>query len=693
MKKKLNISWLVIGIAIFILMSFLLTNKASAVADPQLNNIALAQGQKSIVTFDDNLYLDVDFGVTQEEVVTGDGTPDFFYPTVRIKNAITGEKATIYIGDVFGSPYIRFTNMSTPTVSPGKYSICEVTVGNKDYTNEVTGALPLNFNVEFYLVNTYDVMKSFSVTGNNLVMQNGIITFNTNFDITPEKIAVAIRGDNGTNLVQYLAKVGENQYTLNTSNTSSGALPVGSYQISKVYLFYGNSLITYGGSGEDAGLVANNDFNFNVEFYITSTYDVMKSFSIEGKTIILPNETITINTDFEVVPQSISVNLKSDSGHCIAYLEKVAENQYTLDISNTSSGALSAGGYQINSVYLFYGNNRISYGTVRMTTNELAHYDTNINETFYIMDTYDVLKDLSIVGNSIVPPNGLLTLNVELEVVPRSIAVSVRNGGIYYLVRVAGNQYTLNTGNSPSGALPLGNYKINKVILFYGNNTITYGGSGYDAGLVANYDLNYDVNFSVAEKSFPDVELGKWYSVAIQYCKDNGLMSGYASGANAGNFGLNDSITRGQIVTILYRLAGEPDTTALENPFTDVLAGKYYTEPIKWAFSKGITTGKTATTFDPEGYITRQELAVFMTRYASIIENVDVTSTYDISEIADYADISSWAIAPLQYIMEKGVITGDMALGYARILPKSNATRAVAATMLMRFCQNVLNMQ
>ena len=82
-----------------------------------------------------------------------------------------------------------------------------------------------------------------------------------------------------------------------------------------------------------------------------------------------------------------------------------------------------------------------------------------------------------------------------------------------------------------------------------------------------------------------------------------------------------------------------------------------------------------------------------MTRYASIIMNMNVASTYDISEIADYADLSTWAIAPMQYIMEKGIITGDMALGYARILPRSNATRAVAATMLMRFCQNVLNMQ
>ena len=78
-----------------------------------------------------------------------------------------------------------------------------------------------------------------------------------------------------------------------------------------------------------------------------------------------------------------------------------------------------------------------------------------------------------------------------------------------------------------------------------------------------------------------------------------------------------------------------------------------------------------------------------MARYAKEILGADTTSTYNITGIADYKDLSSWAIAPMQYIMEKGIITGDMALGYARILPKANATRATAATMFMRFCENI----
>ena len=197
----------------------------------------------------------------------------------------------------------------------------------------------------------------------------------------------------------------------------------------------------------------------------------------------------------------------------------------------------------------------------------------------------------------------------------------------------------------------------------------------------------------IAESNpFPDVPTGKWFTDGIRYVKDLGLMGGYTSGANAGNFGTNDKISRGQVVTILYRAAGEPDIAGYDNPFTDVPEGKYYTNAIKWAFHYGITTGKTATSFDPNGNVTRQELAVFMARYAKSILGKDTDSTYNITEIADYSDLSTWAIEPMKYIMEKGIITGDMALGYPRILPRENASRAHAATMLMRFCQSVLDM-
>ncbi len=187
------------------------------------------------------------------------------------------------------------------------------------------------------------------------------------------------------------------------------------------------------------------------------------------------------------------------------------------------------------------------------------------------------------------------------------------------------------------------------------------------------------------DRVFPDVPNGKWYTNSIRFSKNYNLITGYESGF----FGLNDSITRGQIVTILHRLAGSPDASVLENPFEDVPEGKYYTDAVKWAADRGITTGKTPTSFDPNGFVTRQELAVFFARFAEKL-GINTENDYDITNIADYNDLSGWAIAPMKFIMQRGVITGDMALGYPRILPKNNATRAEAATMFSRFYNSVM---
>ncbi len=189
------------------------------------------------------------------------------------------------------------------------------------------------------------------------------------------------------------------------------------------------------------------------------------------------------------------------------------------------------------------------------------------------------------------------------------------------------------------------------------------------------------------EPLFDDVPNGKWYTEAIDFVKDNGIMKGYGDGST---FGVNDNIARGQIALMLYRLAGEPSTTGLPNPFTDVQEGKYFTEAVKWAVSVGIAKGKTATTFDPYGNVTRQELAVFLERYANFVEHLPTNVEFDLSKFSDYKSVSSWALGPMKYCAMHEIITGDMALGYPRILPTKFATRAQTAQMFMRFCRYIL---
>ncbi len=211
------------------------------------------------------------------------------------------------------------------------------------------------------------------------------------------------------------------------------------------------------------------------------------------------------------------------------------------------------------------------------------------------------------------------------------------------------------------------------------------------------------ITIVVQSKPFPDVEVGKWYTNSIRYVMNYGMMSGYSSGANAGKFGLNDLIKRGQIAVMLYRLAGSPlddvDINTLVSPFPDVQdSSKYYYRAAIWANQNGIVTGYTSGAnegkFGPNDYIKRQDLAVMLARYADKIEHIDITSTYSLDTFIDSDKVSGYAANSLKYIVEKGVITGNDKLGptQLRILPRDNAKRSEAATMVERFCHNVLNM-
>ena len=213
---------------------------------------------------------------------------------------------------------------------------------------------------------------------------------------------------------------------------------------------------------------------------------------------------------------------------------------------------------------------------------------------------------------------------------------------------------------------------------------------------------------AVVTKVFPDVKVGEWYSEGIRYCKVNGLMNGYTNGENKGKFGLNDSIKRGQIAAILYRLAGSPygDTdpnTDLVSKFLDVQnKGSYYYKAVIWASENGVVTGYTsganAGKFGSNDSIKRQDLAVMLGRYAKYVEGKDTTSTYSLDNFRDGNEVSNYAKENtyIQYIVEKGIITGkdrmDGEIPYVILDPKATARRSDAATMIMRFCQNILGM-
>ena len=179
---------------------------------------------------------------------------------------------------------------------------------------------------------------------------------------------------------------------------------------------------------------------------------------------------------------------------------------------------------------------------------------------------------------------------------------------------------------------------------------------------------------------FEDVYVSDWYFDAVQYVYVNDMMAGTSDIT----FSPNQTTTRGMIVTILYRLEGEPTVTGT-TAFTDVTADQYYANAVAWAVQNGIVAGSDATTFAPNNAITREQMAAILYRYAQF-KGYDVSAKADLSTYIDAADVSAYATDAMAWASQTGLITGTSA---TTLSPAGQATRAQVATILMRFCENI----
>ena len=179
---------------------------------------------------------------------------------------------------------------------------------------------------------------------------------------------------------------------------------------------------------------------------------------------------------------------------------------------------------------------------------------------------------------------------------------------------------------------------------------------------------------------FTDVAEGDWFHDAVRYAYDNGLMDGVGEG----QFAPNATTNRAMVVTILYRLAGEPDVSG-DVGFADVAVGQWYTDAVAWAAQKGIVNGISETEFAPSGDLTREQLATILFRYAESA-GYDVSASADLSGFPDAGDIQSYATQALSWAVAEGLLQG---FEDDSLQPQSTATRAQIATILMRFCETV----
>ncbi len=174
---------------------------------------------------------------------------------------------------------------------------------------------------------------------------------------------------------------------------------------------------------------------------------------------------------------------------------------------------------------------------------------------------------------------------------------------------------------------------------------------------------------------FNDVSYGDWYYNAVQFVYSKGIMDG----VDYYKFAPNGTITRGMILTMLWRMAGEPFEMPVTS-FTDVEIGRYYTTAVAWACRNGIADGMGESTFGPNDAITREELVTLLYRYAQYFGHSCIGTS--IEGFADAGSVSSYAYNAMCWAYKAGVVTGTTG---SRLNPQGTASRAEAAQMIMSF--------
>ena len=178
---------------------------------------------------------------------------------------------------------------------------------------------------------------------------------------------------------------------------------------------------------------------------------------------------------------------------------------------------------------------------------------------------------------------------------------------------------------------------------------------------------------------FADISGDAWYTSAVNYVSRNNLMTG-----SNGLFNPQGTMTRGMLVTVLWRFSGEPQDGV--PVFSDVAEDKYYAKAVNWAAKNGIVSGVGNNRFNPEGFVTRQQMVTILHNLDKMLNGNDTTGIQvDFSDFEDENFVSEYAVEAMKWAVSKGVISGSQKDGKLFLNPQSNSTRAQVASILMRY--------
>lgn len=217
------------------------------------------------------------------------------------------------------------------------------------------------------------------------------------------------------------------------------------------------------------------------------------------------------------------------------------------------------------------------------------------------------------------------------------------------------------------------------------DGSISAVGGAYDAGQQTYaFDVVNGVT-AIARFPFTDVVAGTWYYGAAAYAYNNGLFAGMTPTI----FAPNATMTRAMLVSVLWRLAGEPAPKA-PNTFVDVPDGAWYTDAVTWAAENGVVSGIGGSRFDPSGFVTREQTAEILYNYAHS-KGYDVSARADLTAFPDAGSVSGWAEEALSWANAAGLINGTVRDGQTILDPQGSASRAQVAMILMNYVEHVVN--
>lgn len=217
------------------------------------------------------------------------------------------------------------------------------------------------------------------------------------------------------------------------------------------------------------------------------------------------------------------------------------------------------------------------------------------------------------------------------------------------------------------------------------DGTISAAGGAWDAQQQTYaFDVISGVT-AIARFPFTDVPAGSWYYGAAAYAYNNGLFAGTTDTT----FAPDMTMTRAMLVSVLWRLAGEPAPKGA-NTFDDVPDGAWYTDAVTWAAENGVVAGIGNGRFDPSGAVTREQTAVILFNYAQS-KGYDVSARADLSAFPDAGSVSGWAQEALAWANASGLISGAVRGTQTILDPQGSASRAQVAMILMGYVEHVVN--